>query len=121
MSRDLILAGAGSVVYKIASNLNFYASTTIDVKSKVPSYRSLTNDSFVVCLNGGRSNDYGEISGRVIWSEYKPISKSYNPNTGVLTLNGYGASIMQAAGYYSPGRAIVDVYVMQKVKDVSSV
>ena len=116
----LMSAGSGTEIYKIATNLNFYGSTTINVASKVPFYRSLTNDDFIVCLNGGRSDNYGETGGRQIWAEYRPITKSYNSGTGVLTLRGYGASIMYSGGYYIRGTAIVDVYIIQKTKDVSS-
>lgn len=116
----LMSAGSGTAIYKIASNLSFYSSTTINVASKVSSYRSLTNDNFIVCLNGGRSNNYGEIGGKQVWAEYRPITKSYNSESGVLTLSGYGASIMYENNYYISGTAIVDVYIIQKTKDVSS-
>lgn len=109
---------SGMAAYKIVNRLSFFGSTTVDVKNKISSYKSLSNEDFVVCLMGGGSGDYGEL--KIIRAGYNPISVSYDSNTGILKLTGYGPSVFYNGVPYYDGTAIVDVYVIKNLKDVSS-
>lgn len=110
----------GSTIYRVASNLSFSRSTTVHLAGILPGYGSYTSDDFVVSLKGGRSENYGEISGRVIWAGYNYPNVAYDPSTGDLTLTGHGPSIMYSGGVYSNGNSVVDIYAVKHVKDVSA-
>lgn len=111
---------SGSAVYKVADSLNFSGSATIPLAGILPGYAGYTSNDFVVSLKSGRSGNYGEISGRIIWAGYSYPSISYDPVTGQLTLRGNGPSIMYSGGVYNGGNSVVDVYAVKHIKDVSA-
>lgn len=106
-------------MYKVASGLNFWNSTTITVADILPDYSSYTSDNFIVVLRSGKSGNYGEVTGRIIWAGYNYPTISYDPSTGSLTLKGNGPSIMYSGGVYNNGNSVVDVYAIKQIKNVS--
>lgn len=106
-------------IYKVVSNLNFAGSITITVTDILPDYYSYTSDNFIVVLKSGKSGQYGEVTGRVIWAGYSYPDVTYNPSTGTLTLKGYGPSIMYSGGVYNGGGSVVDVYAAKRIQDIS--
>lgn len=116
----LMSAGGALSVYKVAENLSFYRTTKISLSEILPGYASYTNNDFVVSLKSGRSNNYGEMTGQVIWAGYSYPTINYSPDTGELTLTGNGPSIMYSGGVYNPGTSVVDVYAIKRIKNVST-
>lgn len=111
---------SGSTAYKVADGLNLYGKTTVALAGILPSYGSYTSDNFIVVLRSGKSGQYGEVTGRVIWAGYSYPAVSYDPSTGTLTLQGYGPSIMYSGGIYTKGNSVIDIYAVKHIKDVSA-
>lgn len=111
---------SGSTVYKVAEGLSFRSDITISLAEILPGYASYTSDNFIVVLRSGRSGNYGETSGRVIWAGYSYPAISYDSDTGQLRLKGYGPSIMYSGGAYNGGSSVVDVYAVKRVRNVSA-
>ena len=66
----------------------------INISSKVPNYAKLTADNFLITMLSATASSYSNREENL--SVSGAISKSYNPATGVLTVNG-------AYAYNSPG------------------
>ena len=110
---------SGSTVYKVAEGLSFGPAITISLAEILPGYASYTSDNFIVVLRSGRSMNYGEITGRIVWAGYSYPAISYDSDTGQLKLTGYGPSIMYSGGVYIDGSSVVDVYAVKRVRNVS--
>lgn len=110
----------GGTLYKIAARVTHSTTTTIDVKMKVPARSCLSKDNFIVAAISGRGNNYGEISGRIVWPVLNALSVNYSPVTGQLTISGPGVSLGYSGGICNKGNVVIDVYVFTgHIKTVS--